>query len=95
MKRHDNIKQIIDRWMVKNFVTSDFFNDRLIVNFEVYGLRSLYLYTNFPGVVIGKGGRCLDELKEMLKAAKINKDIHVVELGRVRSHEISINRKWF
>ena len=86
-KAHDKIKYIIQKWKI----AEDFSRDTQI-SFEVYGIRNIYLYTNRPGIIIGKYGRCIDELEKMLKAGGINKKIHVIEVGGPYVQEIRIKR---
>lgn len=94
MKNHVNIKKVLDEWMFNNF-SSEYMRDRLIVNFEVSGFKNLYLYTNFPGVIVGKYGRCLKELEDMLKANKIKKKIRIVELTKHEARELSPKHRLF
>lgn len=88
-KAHDKIRHIIQEWKI----TEDFSRD-IQISFEVYGIRNIYLYTNYPGIIIGKYGRCIDELKKMLKTKGINKKIHVIEAGGPYVREINIKRSW-
>ena len=93
-KTHDKIRNIIQKWKMENF---DNLKD-IQINFEVYGIRNIYLYTNRPGIIIGKigkYGRCINELKKMLKTEGINKKIHVIELGGgYQVQEINVKRSW-
>lgn len=94
-KTHDEIRRIIQEWRTEYFdkFEKDFSTD-IQISFEVYGLRNIYLYTNRPGIIIGKYGSCIDELRKMLKDKGINKKIHVIELGGKYVHEINVKRSW-
>lgn len=89
-KTHDEIRNIIQKWK-REYLN----NSRDIqISFEVYGIRNIYLYTNRPGIVIGKYGRCINELINMLKTEGINKKVHVIEVGGYGVQEIRIKRSW-
>lgn len=88
-KAHDKIKYIIQKWKI----AEDFSRD-IQISFEVYGIRNIYLYTNRPGIIIGKYGRCINELINMLKTEGINKKIQVIEVGGYSVQEIKIKRSW-
>ena len=90
-KSHDKIRNIIQKWKREYF---DNLKD-IQISFEVYGIRNIYLYTNRPGIIIGKYGRNIDELKNMLKTEGINKKVHVIELGGdYQVQEINVKRSW-
>ena len=88
-KAHNKIRHIIQEWKI----AEDFSRD-IQISFEVYGIRNIYLYTNYPGIIIGKYGRCIDELEKMLKTKGINKKIHVIEVGGRYVREINVKRSW-
>lgn len=90
-KSHDKIRHIIQEWKFTENLSSRSLD--IQISFEVYG-RNIYLYTNYPGIIIGKCGRCIDELKKMLKTKGINKKIHVIETGGSYVREINIKRSW-
>ena len=88
------IRNIIQKWRTEYFdnVEEDF-SRHIQISFEVYGIRNIYLYTNYPGIIIGKYGRCIDALRKMLKDKGINKKIHVIEVGFGRYvREINVKR---
>lgn len=89
-KTHDAIRNIIQKWK------GEYLNNSrdIQISFEVYGIRNIYLYTNRPGIVIGKYGRCINELINMLKTEGINKKIHVIEVGGYCVQEIRVKRSW-
>ena len=94
-KTHDKIRDIIQEWKTEYFDKfEEDFSIHIQISFEVYGIRNIYLYTNCPGIIIGKYGRCIDELKKMLKTKGINKKIHVIEVGGYHVREINVKRSW-
>ena len=95
-KHHDAIRNIIIKWIDKNFnnIKYDKFYRNFEFSFEVYG-RHIYIYSNRPGILIGKAGCYMYELEEMLKEEGIYKKVDFVETGSLRyPREISVRRKF-
>ena len=92
--RHTNIERLINMWFRDNFL--DYSGYRYIrISFEVYG-RNIYIYTNSPGIFIGRCGETINKLREILKENKIRKKINIIKLGNYPiAEEILVKRKWF
>ena len=90
-KRHEDIQNIITRWLHE---TIGYDNELHIVTaFEVFG-KNIYLYSNYPGILIGKYGSSLEKLRQQMP--KGIKQIYCVELGNsCYPREITVKRKFW
>lgn len=93
-KRHENIRKIIDDWLTDVvFERPSSYPITTICDFEVCG-RNVYVYTNRPGILIGRRGEYVNKLQDTLTKNGVNKKVHILDLGLggyVR--EVSVKRK--
>ena len=92
MKKHDDIKNIINTWLRE--ILSPYHKKRLACSFEVYG-RNIYIYTNKPGILIGYKGSGVYTLQDRLKQNGVCKNVSFVEIGDGYANEVAVKRKWF
>lgn len=61
-------------------------NSKIIIHCEITRRGVVKLYTNRPGIIIGKGGKDINELKRELKISANIKDIKIYEMKNVASN---------
>lgn len=87
--KHDKIRQIIDQWLSDNITDSKYSQVSFIVMEEE---DKIVILSQYPGVLIGKAGECVNKLKDLFTENNINYDIDFVELSTYKSREINVDR---
>ena len=72
----DLIHKIITDWVLSEFYGTEYSK----VSYEVWE-KNIYIYTPYPGVLIGKEGKTVEKLKSALKENGINKGIKFLYLS--------------
>lgn len=89
--RHDDIREVLRRWLYDCTLRQGWIS----FGFEVVG-RNIYIYTDKPGILIGRGGERVNDLTNRLKPYKI-KQVRFVEIGTTLNlREVAVKRRrWF
>lgn len=69
---------------LKSFIDNG--DTKLIIHYDVTKRGVVNLYTNRPGIIIGKGGETIDEITLILKNKCNVKDVRVYEMKHIISN---------
>ena len=72
----DRINRILTDWFWENIS-----NRSSIAIGYIVKRNWIYIYSNRPGILCGKGGACVNILEDMLKEVGINKRVNLYEIG--------------
>lgn len=70
--------------ILKDFIKNC--NSKIVIHCEITRRGVVKLYTNKPGLVIGKGGKDIDELKFKLKISANVKNVKLYEMKNTVSN---------
>lgn len=82
----------VDRFAIKDYLyqhLKSFIKNSdtgIIIHYDVTKRGVVNLYTNRPGIIIGKGGKTIDEITLILKNKCNVKDVRVYEMKNIISN---------
>ena len=80
-----NVDEYRVKRILKQFVKSCS-NTKIVIYFEITGRGVVKLYTNRPGILIGRGGKDINAIKESLKKECNAKDVKLYEMRTIVSN---------